>query len=91
MKGILTDENGDIMVQNGSLIIGNNAADCVQRTLEAYKGEIKAQPLLGCNVRSMLNGAPDPFWRSDTNRQLQSQGINAEVNFIENGIEVRIN
>ena len=91
MRGILTDENGDMMVQGGSLVIGNNSEDCSQRILEAYKGEIKAQPLIGCNVRDMLNGAPDPFWRSDAKRQLQSQHINADVEFTEKGIEVRIN
>ena len=91
MRGILTDENGDMMVQNGSLLIGNNSADCVQRILEAYRGEVKEQPLLGCNVREMLNGSPDPFWRSDAIRQIQSQHINADVNFTENGIQVSIN
>jgi len=90
MKGILTDETGDIMIQNGAMVIGNNAADCVQRILEAYSGEFKAQPLLGCNARAVLNGTPSPFWRGEVSSQLRSQGIDADMNFGENGIEIRI-
>lgn len=91
MRGILTDENGDMMVQNGSLVIGDNSVDCAVHILEAYKGEFKEIPLLGCNIRDMLNGSPDPFWRSDATRQLQAQHINASINFTENGLEVEIN
>lgn len=78
MKGIMTDENGNIIVRNGRLVIDDNRADIVQRILEAYPGEFKEQPLLGCYIKKQLNGTANPFWVSDAKRQLKDEGIAIE-------------
>jgi len=95
MKGILIDENGDIMVRNGAVVIGDCAADVAERVLCAYPGEFKEVPMIGLYATKQVNGTPDPFWRGEAKKQLKSQLVDADIDFTENenriGIEIRIN
>ena len=75
MKGILVDDNGDLMVRNSSLAIGNCAADITERMIAAWTGEFKEAPLLGGNVKRMIAGKPDPFWEGNIRAQLRAAGI----------------
>jgi hypothetical protein len=79
MKGILIDENGDMMVQAGSTVLGRINAQCAELIIGAYQGEFKAAPLLGGNIKRMLNGTPDPFWVGNIRSQLRSQNVKANV------------
>jgi hypothetical protein len=91
MRGILTEDNGELMVRGGSLAIGDNRADCARRLIEAWTGEIKAAPLLGGNVKRMISGTPDPFWAGSMKAQLNAEGITVtELKVTEQGIELRI-
>jgi len=85
MRGILLDENGDVMVSNGSVVIGDVDGQIAEHVIAAFQGEFKESPLLGGNALKMLNGVPDPFWAGDIKRQLKSQGISAEVGVGDGG------
>jgi hypothetical protein len=79
MKGILLDENNDVIVEHGTMKIGDVDAQIAEHVVTAFQGEYKEVPLLGGNIRKMLNGTPDPFWAGEMRRQLKTQHINAGV------------
>lgn len=92
MNGILTDNDGDLLISGGSLTIGNCQADVAERILQAYPGEFKEAPALGLYAAAQLNGTPDPFWKGEAKKQLRQQGVElAGISFTESGqIEIKI-
>jgi hypothetical protein len=91
MKGILIDENGDLMVRNGAPVIGDCAADIAERVIRAWQGEFKEEPLIGGNICKVLKGSPSPFWRDDLKKQMKSQHIELkELNIENNKLELII-
>ncbi len=71
MKGILTDDNGNLMVQNGRLVVGENSEQVAHHLIIAHPGEYKHAPMLGGNIRRMIAGNPDPFWVGKMKSQLR--------------------
>lgn len=53
-KGILLDENGDLIVRDKSLIIGNSMLQEVFIILQMNQGESKFDPLLGANLVNLI-------------------------------------
>ncbi len=100
MRGLLLDENGDLLVNivrgadrkiTSGLVVGDNTLQCAQLILGAFTGEFKNAPLLGANAKNMINGTPDPFWSGNTKRQLRSALIDVErVIYKKEGINVII-
>jgi hypothetical protein len=89
MNGILIDEDGDLMIRKGSLVIGDIRQDLVERILTARRGELKEYPLLGGGIQDMIKGRPDPFWAGDVRAQLKSCGV--EVKRLEvKGEEIEV-
>ena len=61
--GILLDQNGDIMVRNGGMVIGDTTLQNQYLILVAQKGEFKEYPTLGVGISDML-GDDDPLeWK----------------------------
>lgn len=85
MKGILVDDNGDLMVSGGRLVIGDNRAQVAQHLIGAFAGEYKNAPLLGGNARNMIAGQPDPFWAGSVKSQLKQCLVEAERVAVEEG------
>lgn len=83
MKGLLLDENGDLLLKNGSLVIGDIDQQVAELIISAYPGEVKENPILGCNVNSQLNGAANSFWRSNAIKQLKSEGLKVKELTVE--------
>jgi hypothetical protein len=89
MRGILTDDEGEIMIRNRSLVIGDIREDILERVIVARRGDLKEHPLLGGGIQDMLKGRPDPFWAGDVRAQLKACGV--EVKRIEvNGEEIEV-
>jgi len=92
MRGILVDENGNAVISNGHLTLGDNRMQCVQQLIGAYTGEYKHAPILGGNAGRMLSGIPDPFWAGDVRKQLDKCGIGVKSIRVDGGnIIVEIN
>ncbi|MDR3326904.1 MAG: hypothetical protein LBT04_02030 [Prevotellaceae bacterium] len=91
MKGILLDETGDLLIHNGSLVIGNTDGQSAEMILRAYPGEFKEDPQLGSWIISQLNGKPDPFWRGETIKQLKSNKLDVKDIRISEIIELELN
>jgi hypothetical protein len=71
MKGILVDDNGNLMVSGGHLLIGDNREQVTQHLIGAFTGEYKHAPTLGGNARRMISGTEDPFWAGNVKSQLK--------------------
>lgn len=92
MRGILTDDNGNLVVRSGHLAIGDNRTQCAQHLIGAHIGEYKHAPLLGGNARKMVSGVADPFWAGEMKGQLKQCHIDtASLRVTGNGIELEIN
>lgn len=78
MNGILIDAaTGDLMVEHGSLVIGNTDSQVSELVLVSMRGELKEYPLIGGEVRNLLNGTPDPLWRGQVRKMLEACGVPA--------------
>ena len=54
MTGILIDSNNDLIIQDGTLCLGNNAEQNAQLIIVAEKGEFKEYPQLGVGVSQFV-------------------------------------
>ncbi|MDR2964040.1 MAG: hypothetical protein LBU90_10480 [Bacteroidales bacterium] len=101
MNGILIDnETSDLLVQvtrnaqgkiTRGVLVGDCRADVAERILQAYPGEFKEHPTLGCDIKQQINGTASPFWRGHTMSQLRSEGIEVEnLTINENGVQLSI-
>lgn len=91
MKGILVDENGDLMVSGGTLAIGEPRWQWAQHVIGAFTGEYKLSPLIGGNARRMIAGRTDPFWAGGVKNQLKQCLAEANsVKVTEDGIVVEL-
>jgi hypothetical protein len=56
-KGIMIDpETGELMIKNGSLLIGSTDEQNMELNIIANKGEFKEFPLLGCEISKEMKG-----------------------------------
>jgi hypothetical protein len=76
MKGILLDNDGDLMIRNGSVVIGDVDAQITEHILQAYPGAYKEVPTIGAHLAGDLNGTFDPFLEGKIKEMLQSQQNN---------------
>lgn len=53
--GILLDENNNLQIVDGSVVIGSNILQSQRIIIEAAKGEIKEDPLLGAGIAQYLD------------------------------------
>ena len=81
MLGFLIDTDGELLVQNGNLAIGDVTADIAERVIVAYPGEFKEVPVIGGNVKTAQNGQLSPFWTGETKEQLTQMLV--EVNSLK--------
>ena len=55
MKGLMTDmATGDLLLNNGTLAIGDTSEQCAQMIVVAEKGEFKEYPQLGVGISQFL-------------------------------------
>jgi hypothetical protein len=99
MKGILTDETGDLKIdiRRGAdgkiaqgIVVGDCKSDIAERVIRAWQGEFKEMPLIGGAVAKNQNGIISPFWCDDIQKQLKSIRLNAKVSLSDEGIVVEM-
>lgn len=75
-KGIVIDENGGLVIDGGSMVIGETDAQNVQLILSANKGDFRFEPLVGCNLIRFVKsrGSSISEMRRETKVQLQGDG-----------------
>lgn len=93
MDGILHDNDGDLLLQNGDFVKGNVVNDIVADTILALPGDYKIYPLFGAGLRKSLNGKPDVFFPGKLRSQLNAQGIQVSkvsINDQDGSIQVEL-
>lgn len=76
MNGILVDQNsGDLMVDNGTIAIGDNTLQCIERIIVSNRGEFKEHPLLGAEIYKMMHGSVSRFWASRVRNMCAAAGV----------------
>lgn len=86
MKGILIDSGtGDLLVENGGLVIGDTEAQTVEAVLTANRGEFKESPLIGGEAMQMLGGVVDVMWSGRVKKMLKACGVECERVKVDNG------
>ena len=83
MKGILLDENNDLLVEGGSLTVGDNEAMVAECVLRVNRGENKEAPLLGAEVIRLQNGDVPALWCANTKKMLQAAGLSVKRVYIK--------
>jgi len=81
MKGILLDETGDVMVQNGSMVIDDSTLQNQYLILLAQKGEFKEYPTLGVGISDMLGDDDVLEWKKRIREELAKDDM--KVNKID--------
>lgn len=87
MRGILIDSGtGDLLLENGGLVIGDTESQTVETVLVANRGEIKEFPLMGGEVMKQLSGGEDVMWAGEVRKMLRACGIDCELVEIKDGV-----
>jgi hypothetical protein len=79
--GILLDENGDIMVRNGSIVVGDASLQNQYLILIAQKGEFKEYPTFGDRISDMLHDNDELEWKKQIREEFAKD--NLKVNKID--------
>lgn len=89
MKGVLLDENGDLAVANGGLVISDADQQAVQLLFVGTQGEWKEYPMMGIGIKRMQHGATDRFLNRIIRVQLEGIGFNIKkLDITEKGVEL---
>lgn len=56
MRGILLDKDGDLLIQNKQMVVGDTELQEVAIILGMNQGEHKFEPVLGANLVEFLKG-----------------------------------
>lgn len=89
MRGIRQDDNGDLMIRGGDLVIGDPTPDIVANTMFAQPGDFKEFPLVGAGLRMAIGGKPDVFFPGRLKGQLAAQGIKVK-RIVARGEEITV-
>jgi hypothetical protein len=92
--GILLDENGDIMVRNGSMVIGDTTLQNQYLILVAQKGEIKEYPTLGVGISDVLGDDDVLEWKKLIREEFAKDGLTVnkiDLNLQTGELEINAN
>jgi hypothetical protein len=79
MIGLMTDPTtGDLIVDGGSLLIGDTTAQTVESVLRCNRGELKEKPLVGAEVVKLTNGVGQRLWCARALRMIAAVGVSAQ-------------
>ena len=91
MQGIMTNpETGDIIVQDGRIIIGDNSRQCIEQILVSNRGEYKEYPLVGGEILKMLHGDVSRFWPARVRNMCNSMGVSVKRVSMDNNGKIKV-
>lgn len=91
MDDFLLDKDGDLLIINGDIVIGDSDATDVELLMGSFKGEWKENPLTGVEAPTMLkkrNGLAR--LKKEANQQLRANGF-TNVTVTRSGEDLNIN
>jgi hypothetical protein len=86
---LLIDVNGDLLIQNGDFVIGNNEVQSAVLIVNTVQGAWKQFPLIGCGLKSYLgsDGQIKNLKRKIQIQMLSDGFTDVQVNIKQNGNE----
>ena len=91
---ILLNEQNELLIIDGDFVIGQSDQQHVKHIVEAFKGEYKANPLVGFGAINYLKKDEmiESEFRRDLKIQLENDGYNdTEIDLSEGFRQLRIN
>ncbi len=83
-KGIQLNENGDLLIRNGSLSIGNTLYQNQYMILKAQKGELKELPFWGAGIDNIINDDDIQATQRTIREELARDGMKVKQLTIQN-------
>ena len=74
-RGVCIDENGDLLIQNGSLAVGNTLYQNQYLILGSQPGEWKEHPTLGAGLADLALDHDLSGWAAHIKSQLEKDGM----------------
>lgn len=89
-KGILLNDNGDLVILNKSLLLGDTLVQDASIALECNQGDLKEDPLLGSNLVRLIRKRASP---GEINRIVKITLARAGVDYekIQDKLNILIN
>ncbi len=76
MTGLLIDiQTGDLLIEDGSLVVGETSHQVVEHVLRAACGEYREQPLLGAEAAKMQGGITSRLWCAKAKQMCRAAGV----------------
>jgi hypothetical protein len=85
-KDIITDNDSDLNISNGDLLISESDSQHIDHILTANKGHFKQNPLIGAGIIEFINNsASEQEIRQRIKLQLESDGFSVRQIKISSG------
>lgn len=78
MKDFLTDQDGNLLIEDGDFVIGDPTEQNIQAILESHKGEWREFPEVGAAMAEYLNDEDRDEMLIEAKRQLEYDGLIVE-------------
>ena len=90
MIGLTVDTaTGDLLVENGSLVLSEISSQVIEHVVRANRGEYRTQPLVGAEVIKLQHGSTSRLWCARAKKMCQAAGV--EVKHVSvNGNNIKI-
>ena len=75
MKDILTDENGDLLIEDGDLVIDDSDNQHQEHIILADKGDFKETPELGVGIANLLSDDDPMSILIEIKKNLEYDGV----------------
>ena len=85
MTGILLDENRDIQVKNGEVVIGDIANQNLEILVLSEKGEIREAPLRGVGIRRYVDDEDVATLLQAIRNEVAEEGMTLDKLGVEDG------
>lgn len=90
MIGLTVDTaTGDLLVENGSLVLSEISSQVIEHVVRANRGEYRTQPLVGAEVIKLQHGSTSRLWCARAKKMCQAVGV--EVKHVSvNGNNIKV-
>lgn len=83
-QDFLLDDEDDLLIQDGDLVVGDSDGQHVEDIFELEPGELKEYLLVGIGITKKINGLIDGQLRATANLQLIADGYTVNTLSITN-------
>lgn len=89
MIGIVVDVGtGDLLVENGGLVMGETSHQVIEHALRAFRGEYREHPLLGAEADKQRNSVGSRLWCVRAKQMCKACGVTVSRVSIEDNNKI---